>query len=75
MFYFEEECFGGTFTASSEFKMLPEERIRYWNAYMLFYRESNYSLTLNREEQSRRQQQVNKFKSQRREGSNTNTAL
>lgn len=55
--------------------MLPEERIRYWNGYMLFYRESNYSLTLNREEQSRRQQQVNKFKSQRREGSNTNTAL
>ena len=54
--------------------MLPEERIRYWNGYMLFYRESNYSLTLNREEQSRRQQQqqVGKFKSQR---TNINPAL
>ncbi len=38
-----EECFGGTFTQSSEYKMLPEERVRYWNGYMLFYRVSDYS--------------------------------
>jgi hypothetical protein len=24
--------------------MLPEERVRYWNGYMLFYRESNFNL-------------------------------
>lgn len=37
-----EECFGGTFTQSSEYKMLPEERVRYWNGYMLFYRAIDY---------------------------------
>ena len=37
-----EECFGGTFTQSSEYKMLPEERVRYWNGYMLFYRVTDY---------------------------------
>jgi len=40
-----EECFGGTFTQSSEYKMLPEERVRYWNGYMLFYRVSDYNAT------------------------------
>jgi ubiquitin carboxyl-terminal hydrolase 9/24 len=34
-----EECFGGTFTQVSDYKMLPEERIRSWNGYMLFYKE------------------------------------
>ena len=24
-------------------KILPEERVRYWNGYMLFYREANYN--------------------------------
>ena len=24
-------------------KILPEERVRYWNGYMLFYRETNYN--------------------------------
>jgi hypothetical protein len=24
--------------------MLPEERVRYWNGYMLFYREANFNL-------------------------------
>lgn len=43
-----EECFGGTFTASSEYKMLPEERVRYWNAYMLFYRETGYNSHIQR---------------------------
>ena len=43
-----EECFGGTFTASSEYKMLPEERVRYWNAYMLFYREPGYNSHMQR---------------------------
>ncbi len=38
-----DECFGGTFTQSSEYKMLPEERVRYWNGYMLFYRVSDYN--------------------------------
>ena len=40
---FKEECFGGTFTQSSDYKMLPEERVRYWNGYMLFYRVANYN--------------------------------
>ncbi len=38
-----DECFGGTFISTSEFKVLPEERVRYWNAYMLFYRELDYN--------------------------------
>ena len=38
-----EECFGGIFTQTSEFKILPEERVRYWNGYMLFYREVSYN--------------------------------
>jgi hypothetical protein len=41
--HIKEECFGGSFTQSSDFKMLPEERVRYWNGYMLFYREANYN--------------------------------
>ena len=43
-----EECFGGTFVSSSDFKSLPEERVRYWNAYMLFYREPDYNSNLKR---------------------------
>ena len=36
-----EECFGGTFTCTSDNRCLPEERIRYWNAYMLIYKVEN----------------------------------
>lgn len=28
--------------------MMPEERVRYWNAYMLFYRELDYNSQLKR---------------------------
>lgn len=31
------ECFGGTYKAKKVSSNLPEERQRYWNAYMLFY--------------------------------------
>ncbi|CAK8688756.1 unnamed protein product [Clavelina lepadiformis] len=35
----EEECFGGTFTSKVYERGIPydEERLRYWNAYLLFY--------------------------------------
>ena len=36
-----EECFGGSFTCASDNRCLPEERIRYWNAYMLIYKVEN----------------------------------
>ena len=43
--FLKEECFGGTFVQqASDFKMLPEERVRYWNGYMLFYREANFNI-------------------------------
>ena len=31
------ECFGGTYKAKKTSSNLPEDRQRYWNAYMLFY--------------------------------------
>ncbi|CAF0802298.1 unnamed protein product [Brachionus calyciflorus] len=38
-----EECFGGNFTKSDwSSSNLPEERTRYWNAYMLFYKHKSY---------------------------------
>ncbi len=36
-----EECFGGSFACSNDNKSLPEERVRYWNAYMLLYKVRN----------------------------------
>ncbi|CAL4149746.1 unnamed protein product, partial [Meganyctiphanes norvegica] len=36
----EQECFGGTYKAKVSYDSsnpLPEDRLRYWNAYMLFY--------------------------------------
>ena len=33
----EEECFGGTFRAQNEKSNTSEDRIRFWNAYMLVY--------------------------------------
>ena len=33
----EAECFGGTYKAKKVSSNLPEDRQRYWNAYMLFY--------------------------------------
>ncbi len=51
-----EECFGGTFTQTSDYKMLPEERVRYWNGYMLFYKEpENSSLKLSLREAKMKQ--------------------
>jgi hypothetical protein len=32
--HIKEECFGGSFTQSSDFKMLPEERVRYQLRYL-----------------------------------------
>jgi ubiquitin carboxyl-terminal hydrolase 9/24 len=44
-----EECFGGTFTATGDYnKMLPEERVRFWNGYMLFYKEPGQNLNRQR---------------------------
>ena len=48
-----DECFGGTFISTSEFKVLPEERVRYWNAYMLFYRELDYNNQPKQQQQQR----------------------
>ncbi|KAB7497648.1 Ubiquitin carboxyl-terminal hydrolase 24, partial [Armadillidium nasatum] len=36
----EQECFGGTYKAKVSYDSsnpMPEDRLRYWNAYMLFY--------------------------------------
>ena len=43
-----DECFGGTFTspASSTYSSM-EERVRYWNGYLLFYRATNADATVN----------------------------
>ena len=49
-----DECFGGTFISTSEFKVLPEERVRYWNAYMLFYRELDYNNQPKQQQQQQR---------------------
>ncbi|RNA35230.1 ubiquitin carboxyl-terminal hydrolase 24-like, partial [Brachionus plicatilis] len=35
-----EECFGGNFNKKDSY--LPEERTRYWNAYMLFYKRKSF---------------------------------
>ena len=54
-----EECFGGTFTATGDYnKMLPEERVRFWNGYMLFYKEPDQNINSQRKLNG----EVNKFR-------------
>lgn len=47
-----DECFGGRYYDSNGNKLLPEERVRYWNAYMLFYKIKNETLSQNSEKKS-----------------------
>lgn len=58
-----EECFGGTFTQTSDYnKMLPEERVRYWNGYMLFYKEPDFDFSLKNKEIESKSKEISEMK-------------